>query len=103
MYYAIEQEWRQIPDCKSISSIPLIINDNKITEKRKNTYSDVLEKHPETWVKFDWNDLIYIVVPDEVALQTIIDAIMELPLDNAKKYLLISKIQISNRFTEDLV
>ena len=85
------------------SSIPLIINDNKITEKRKNTYSDVLEKHPETWVKFDWNDLIYIVVPDEVALQTIIDAIMELPLDNAKKYLLISKIQISNRFTEDLV
>lgn len=84
-------------------SIPLIINDNKITEKRKNTYSDVLEKHPETWVKFDWNDLIYIVVPDEVALQTIIDAIMELPLDNAKKYLLISKIQISNRFTEDLV
>ena len=73
------------------------------SEKRKNTYSDVLEKHPETWVKFDWNDLIYIVVPDEVALQTIIDAIMELPLDNAKKYLLISKIQISNRFTEDLV
>lgn len=54
-------------------------------------------------MKFDWNDLIYIVVPDEVALQTIIDAIMELPLDNAKKYLLISKIQISNRFTEDLV
>lgn len=51
----------------------------------------MLEKHPETWVKFDWNDLIYIVVPDEVALQTIIDAIMELPLDNAKKYLLISK------------
>lgn len=98
-----ECEWRYIPDCKSILSIPLIINDNKITEKRKNTYSDVLEKHPETWVKFDWNDLIYIVVPDEVALQTIIDAIMELPLDNVKKHLLISKIQISNRFTEDLV
>ena len=98
-----ECEWRYIPDCKSISSIPLIINDNKITEKRKNTYSDVLEKHTETWVKFDWKDLIHIVVPDEVALQTIIDAIMELPLDNEKKYILISKIQISNRFTEDLV
>ena len=74
-----------------------------ITENRKKAFSDILEKHSETWVKFDWNDLIYIIVPDEVALQTIIDAIMELPLDNDKKYLLISKIQISNRFTEDLV
>ena len=44
----------------------------------------------------------YIIVPDEPALNQIIDVIKELKLEESIKYLLISKIEISNRFSEDL-
>ena len=39
---------------------------------------------------------------DEPALNQIIDVIKELKLEESIKYLLISKIEISSRFSEDL-
>ena len=97
-----ECEWRYIPTKHFPNSIPLIMKEDQITEKGKNAYSEVLKKHPETWIKFEWDDVRYIIVPDEVALKRIIEVIKELPLGDTKKYLLISKIEISNRFAEDL-
>ena len=47
-------------------------------------------------------DVKYIIVPDEPALNQIIDVIKELKLEESIKYLLISKIEISSRFSEDL-
>lgn len=98
-----ECEWRYIPTTNFPESIPLLMKEDQITEKGKNAYSSVLVKHPETWIKFDWEDVKYIIVPDEPALKKIIDVIKELSLDDTKKYLLISKIEISSRFSEDLL
>ena len=42
-------------------------------------------------------------MPDEVALKRIIEIIKELPLGDSQKYFLISRIEVSMRFTEDLV
>ncbi len=97
-----ECEWRYIPSGNFPSSIPLLIKEDQITEKGKNAYSTVLEKHPETWIKFAWDDVRYIIVPDESALKRVIEVIKELPLGDTKKYLLISKIEVGNRFVEDL-
>ena len=98
-----ECEWRYIPTTDFPQSIPLLMKEDQITEKGKNAYSEVLAKHPETWIKFDWEDVRYIIVPDEPALQRIIEVIKGLQVDDNMKYLLISKIEISNRFAEDLL
>lgn len=98
-----ECEWRYIPTINFPEGIPLLIKEDQITEKGKNTYSKVLEKHPETWIKFSWEDVKYIIVPDEPALKKIVEVIKELPLDDTMKYLLTAKIEISNRFSEDLL
>ena len=98
-----ECEWRYIPTVNFPQSIPLLMKEDQITEKGKDAYSEVLKQHPETWIKFEWEDVRYIIVPDEQALKRVVNVIKELPLGDSKKYLLISKIEISNRFTEDLL
>ena len=97
-----ECEWRYIPTEYFPDSIPLIMQEDQTVEKGKNAYSEVLKNHPETWIKFEWDDVRYIIVPDEVALKRIIGFIKELRLEDTLKYLLISKIEISNHFAEDL-
>lgn len=98
-----ECEWRYIPTDGFPSSIPLLMKEDQITEKGKNAYSHVLEEHPETWIKYDWEDVRYIIVPDEPALERIINVIRQLPIGDVIKYMLSSRIEISNRFTEDLL
>lgn len=98
-----ECEWRYIPTENFPKTIPLLMKEDQITEKGKNAYSKVLTEHQETWINFAWDDVRYIIVPDEPALKRIIDVIKELSLDDTTKYLLISKIEISNRFSEDLL
>lgn len=97
-----ECEWRYIPVKNFPSSLPILMKQNQITDKGRDLYSAVLQKHPETWMQFEWDDVRYIIVPDEIALQKIIEVIKELPLGDSKKYLLISKIEVSKRFSEDL-
>lgn len=98
-----ECEWRYIPVKNFPQGLSLLMKEDQITEKGRNAYSEVLKNHPETWIKFEWEDVRYIIVPDEPALKRVIDVIKELPLGDSKKYLLISKIEISNRFSEDLL
>lgn len=98
-----ECEWRYIPTENFPKDLKLILAENAATENAKSYYSKALLSHPETWIKFDWEDIRYIIVPDEVALKRIIEIIKELPLGDTQKYFLISRIEVSTRFTEDLV
>ncbi len=98
-----ECEWRYIPTEDFPSNLKLMLSGNMATENAKNYYSKALQSHKETWIKFDWGDIRYIIVPDEIALKRIIESIKELPLDDTQKYILISRIEVSMRFAEDLI
>ncbi len=98
-----ECEWRYIPTEQFPNSLKLVLSGNMATENAKNYYSKALLKHEETWIKFDWEDICYIIVPDEMALKRIIETIKELPLGDTQKYFLISRIEVSMRFAENLI
>lgn len=79
-----------------------MLSENRVTENARDYYSRVLQSHEETWIKFDWGDIRYIIVLDEIALKRIIDSIKKLPLEDAQN-ILISRIEVSMRFAEDLI
>lgn len=100
--YQDECEWRYIPTKNFPGNLKLVLR-SEANEKGRDEYSRALLAHEETWIKFDWKDVRYIIVPDDSALHQIIDVIKELPMGDRERYLLISKIEVSARFTEDLV
>lgn len=96
-----ECEWRYIP-LEFPKDLHFILRQSETTEKGKNIYSEALANHPETWMKLEWEDVRYIIVPDEAASRKTIDIIRELPLDDSEKCMLISKLEVSKRFSEDM-
>lgn len=99
--YQDECEWRYIPLIQS-EDVPLVLPRNRTTIRARDTYSGVLYNHPEYWIKFDWDDVRYLMVPDEMAAKRIIQNIMDLSLSLSEKHLLISKIEISRQFTNNM-
>lgn len=101
--YQDECEWRYIPSDNFPSELHLILRQSETTEKAKNTYSDVLKRHSECWLKFDWSEVRYIIVPDEVSVRRTISVIKSLgDIEDSEKDMLISKIEISRRFSENM-
>lgn len=96
-----ECEWRYIP-LEFPKNLRFILWQSETTEKGKDVYSRALQRHPETWIKLEWEDVKYIIVPDEAASKNTIDVIKELPLGDVDKYKLISNIEISERFSENM-
>ena len=90
------------PVSKLSGHLNITLAESGATEKAKNYYSQALLDHKETWLNFDWEDIRYIIVPDEASLKRIIEQIKELPLGDTQRYLLISRIEVSMRFSEDL-
>lgn len=101
--YQDECEWRYIPSDNFPSELHLILRQSETTEKGKNTYSDVLKRHDECWLKFDWTEVRYIIVPDEVSVRNTISVIRSLGnMEDSEKDMLVSKIEISRRFSENM-
>lgn len=100
--YQDECEWRYIPSDNFPEGLHLILTPGETTEKGKSKYSDVMMRHPECWLRFEWTDLRYIIVPDEAAVTKTILTIKKLEIAEKEKDLLISKIEISNRFIENM-
>lgn len=96
-----ECEWRYIP-LEFPKDLHFILRQSETTEKGRDIYSEALTRHPETWIKLEWGDVRYIIVPDEVAAKKTIEIIKELSLEESEKYMLISKIEVSKRFSEDM-
>lgn len=97
-----ECEWRFIPSDHFPKELHLILKQHETTEKAKEKYSDVLRNHQDCWLKFEWDEVRYIIVPDEASVKNTITIIRELKLDDREKDMLISKIEISRRFSQNM-
>lgn len=99
--YQDECEWRFIPTENFPEELHFILKPSETTEKGKQKYSDVLRNHPECWLKFEWNELLYIIVPDESAARRTIKTIKSLSISEEEKDALISKIEIIRRILDN--
>lgn len=98
-----ECEWRFVPKSSDLPpDMELILLNEDVTEKSIQLYSKVLEKHDESWIKYEWSDVKYLIVPDEKDAFDIIDYIYELPINEKDKKMLISKIEVTQRLMEDI-
>jgi len=107
-----EREWRYVPDADILSSLnteciiansALIQYANEISKGLEN------ERYKALWLKYSYDDIRYIIVPDIYARIDIIKTIMDLP-DNrfenkedilTQKYILISKILVLEEIRKD--
>ena len=78
------------------------MSQNITTDAGSKAFSNTLVKHPECWLKFSWSDVRYIIVPDDEAVKGTIKQIMELQIEENEKYLLLSKIETSKRFADNM-
>ena len=101
--YQDECEWRFIPSDNFPKELgPIIPPQSQTSERARDMFSDVIAKHKECWMKFEWKDVRYLIVPDEVAVRDTIKVIDNLPLEESEKRILITKIEISRHFMHDL-
>lgn len=98
--YQDECEWRYVPT-KLPEEYSLILPQRDTTKAAMNEYSAGLRKHPESWFHFEWEDVRYIIVPDDSAVKQVIQTIKTLSLSSIDCDMLISKIEISKRFSSD--
>lgn len=96
--YQDECEWRYIPSDNFPEGLHLVLPQNETSTLGQQKYSEVLANHQECWLRFDWSDVRYIIVPDEVAAKQTIKTILSLEVEEDEKYILISKIEIGRRF-----
>lgn len=78
----------------------MILPQNETTEIAKQKNSEVLVNHPECWLRFEWRDVQYIIVPDEASVKNTIRTLLALDLNDSDKYMLISKIEVSKSFSD---
>lgn len=100
--YQDECEWRYIPADNFPKELHFILEQKETTEYAKNKYSEALEKHPECWLRFEWQEVKYIIVPDEAAVKNTIRTLLSLKLTDNEKHMLISKIEIGRRFPDNM-
>lgn len=98
-----EWEWRFIPAVPGTEELPLILRQEYTSKKTCDIFSEVLQNHEEYWLKFKTGDVRYLIVPGEEDAKELIRFIRTLELEDEEKFLLISKIEISQQFGEDLI
>ena len=103
-----ECEWRYIP--QDLGELSLFIPPNYNNDKGKNMYSNILSKNIGSWFKFSIEDIEYIIVPDDIQAQKLIAYISRMRNFRDEgcwkmkdKQILISKIEVANKFEKNLV
>lgn len=106
-----EREWRYVPDMsKSSQKMESIIANPKIIGFCNEISNNIEnEQHNALWLRFSFNDIRYIIVPDSHARLEIIKTILEIPdevFDTSEnilqqKHILISKILVLNEIRKD--
>ena len=103
-----ECEWRYIPSY--LGGLSLVLPQKYNNEKGIKYYSDTLDQNEESLFQFELEDLEYIIVPDETQAQKLMDYIAQMRTfrNNGKwkvqdKRYLISKIEVAEKFTQNLV
>lgn len=120
-----EQEWRFIPDLKQLTALnkkgpyrvdPVIANPNLMQlqlgpgERYLDNQSSLIQnqQYEKLWLRFNYDDIRYIIVPDSEARINIVNFIMSLPAENFDssklvdpKYILLSKILVLDEIRKD--
>ena len=110
-----EKEWRYVPDSNALAECHIeriIANPYMLNlERAINDMNKSLEavEYEKLWLKFDFDDIRYIIVPNSQARIDIINTIMSIPSDRfqnkkqirLKKYILISKILVLDEIRKD--
>lgn len=101
--YQDECEWRYIPTDNFPDELkPIVLKQKDTTEKGRDAFSKALVRHREYWLSFEWSDVRYLMVPDELAARETIATIETLNMEEQEKHWLISKIEISRRFSDNM-
>lgn len=110
-----EKEWRYVPTLEVASRLKkstIIANPSLIKMNGKD--SDVNrglneEEYSDLWLKYSYEDVRYIIVPNNSARISIINTIMSIPKEkfnnqedmNMQKYVLVSKILVLDEIRKD--
>lgn len=106
-----EQEWRFVPNLEILKKYGLVnvqANQQAICETK--TWNDKLMSpfYKDLWLNFEYNDIRYLLVPDDEGRNDLIRIISQLPGDlfeeneDFEKKLLISKIIVLQKIKEDI-
>ncbi len=109
-----EHEWRFIPEksfvddndnrFETIIANPYILDDvSDISTSPISLLSNKLQnpEYSQYWLKFEYDEVKYIIVPDKSARLGIINKINNLDINTMDKYVLISKLIVLNEVRKD--
>ena len=108
MNFHDEREWRFVPDMNNINTeLPLLIPqkhiDRYLNLNAYKTYSDAIKKCPDSWLKFQYNDVKYLIVKTDAERKDFIRFIKskDIKARVIEKDILISKILVFDELKED--
>ena len=107
-----EREWRYVPQSTSLETLHMaaVIANPKMVALHKEISKQLeQEKYSDIWLKFSFDDVRYIIVPDSYSRINIIREIISIPLDKfdsssdveLQKQVLISKILVLDEIRRD--
>lgn len=98
-----EKEWRFIPKVEDKHGLPIILEDQYIeNDTAYNSFSEGITQVEDWWLKFEFNDIEYLMVENEAYRQKLIEFILENNnIENKDKYILISKILVYDIINKD--
>lgn len=100
-----EQEWRYIPFEKNLQSVQkgAVVAKKRILDNIRKVNKELeAEEYKNIWLKFKYDDIRYIIVPNKINRVEIIDYIIDtLEMPENEKYILISKILVLDEIRKD--
>lgn len=109
-----EQEWRYVPENQKMTSLKMesIIANPNLLEKRIDIDINkglTVSSYSSLWLKYNYDEIRYIIVPDSNGRIDIIHTIMSIPEENfnsqidieIQKYVLVSKILVLDEIGKD--
>ena len=107
-----EREWRYVPKSSSLEALSMgaVIANPKMVALHKEISQQLEEdKYSELWLKFSYDDIRYIIVPDAHSRINIIKEIMDMPAEKfddennieLQKQILVSKILVLDEIRRD--
>lgn len=98
-----EREWRYVPAVNKVATdLPLIIPPKHMNPKAYAIYSDGLMQRKNLWLKFEYEDVKYLIVKDSDSRLDLIRFIQhETEIPSEEKIVLVSKILVFSELKGD--
>lgn len=105
-----EKEWRYVPckeELRKFKMEKVIANPNLLANHRVISDMLVEEKYKALWLRYEYDDVRYLIVPNNTARIDLIRTILDLPAENfnrqesIQKCVLISKIVVLDEIRKD--